>query len=92
MRVCQRVASLFVSIIAILVLILVAFSLRAVTDCPDVPRRTTTAFPRPVLLEVVLARLKAPPRDEDEESNETIQDGIHEHAPAFMVRFRATAG
>ena len=46
----------------------------------DEPRCATRALPGPVFLQVVLAGLDVAARDEDNEADETIEDGVNKDA------------
>lgn len=49
-------------------------------DLSDEPGGLARALPRPVLLQVVLARLDAPAAHVDDEANKAVQDGVDEDA------------
>ena len=52
----------------------------AVAHGADEPRCATRALPGPVLFEVVLAGLDVASRDEDNEADETVEDGVNKNA------------
>lgn len=54
-------------------------------DGADEPRRTAGALPGPVLLEVVLFWLEVAARNNDEETNQTVDQGVDEEASMRQV-------
>lgn len=59
--------------------LVVFIRISAASDGADEPRRTTRAFPGPVLFEVVLAGLEVAARDKDDNANKAIEDGINKN-------------